>query len=143
MPAKCRRAGQSVFVVDVDQALIAAAERELDREAEREDRIGIVDAPAAHDHDDHRGQRVEQWVIRTVSGCTMTLETRPSRPAVMSVTLASSALRANLFVDRLQARRPERRLGFRGLQERQERPRVQFRIAGRGGDVVDRRMAKS
>src|SRR5262245_49369360 len=85
---------------------------------------------------------LSQWVIRTVSGCTMTLDTRPSRPAVMSVTpRLPSALRANLFVDRLQSRRHERRLGFRRFQERQERPRVGLGIARHGDDVVDRRMA--
>src|SRR5262245_41555328 len=51
-------AGKPVLVVNVDRAVVAAPERDLDRKRERQDRIGIVDAPAAHDHDDHR-KRVE------------------------------------------------------------------------------------
>jgi hypothetical protein len=51
-------AGKPVLVVNVDRAFVAAPERDLDRERKRQDRIGIVDAPAAHDHDDH-GDRVE------------------------------------------------------------------------------------
>ncbi len=56
VPLQC--AGKSILVMEIDRAVDGAAQRRPDRKAEQEDRVGIVDAPAAHDHDDD-GERIE------------------------------------------------------------------------------------
>src|SRR5262245_58244692 len=51
-------AGKPILVVKVDRAVETAPERERDRKTEWKKRFGIVDAPSAHNHDDH-GERIE------------------------------------------------------------------------------------
>ena len=46
-------AGKPILVVKVHRAVVTAPQRELDRKIKRKNRIGIVDAPSAHDHDEH------------------------------------------------------------------------------------------
>src|SRR5260370_38057333 len=82
---------------------------------------------------------LSQWVIRTVSGCTITFETRCKRPAAMSVTAASRCLRV---VDRRKSRRFERRFRRRGLDKRHERLGIGLRIAGLRNDIFDWRLVR-
>src|SRR6516165_983875 len=77
-----------------------------------------------------------QWVIRTVRGCTITLEARCKRPAVISVILASYGLR---IVDRRKPGRSEHRFRLRRFQKRHERSGVRLRIASLRDDVFDGR----
>src|ERR1700757_1113210 len=82
---------------------------------------------------------LSQCVIRTVSGCTITFETRCKCPAVTSATVASTRSR---LVDRRKARRFERRFRLCGLQERHERFGVRLPIAGLRDDIFDWRLVQ-
>src|SRR6266478_8473807 len=80
-----------------------------------------------------------QWVIRTVSGCTITFETWCKRPAVTSVLAASRRLR---IVDQRKSRRFERRLRRCRIQKRHERLGIRLRSTGLRDHIFDWRLVQ-
>src|SRR5689334_5941625 len=51
-------ARKPILIVEIHGTVETAPKRERDEKMEGQNRFGIVDAPSAHDHDDH-GERVE------------------------------------------------------------------------------------